>query len=512
MKHLKWPKTWRGWLVVAFLTALPLGTLAGWGVSARAPDYPRHLAQEFARLTQARKEKMGAALDYLEDQRRQAQSAARNPEVETAFAGMLRIFRSGGRQTPEYLAQQEAWDTLYVREMGGFYDVLLVSPEGTVFHSIKKERDLYRNILGPDFLHPGLTRALGENNRDTRFVDFAYYSPSEEQAAFYVTALEEKSEPLGWLVLQVSLSAINALLTQRENLGRTGEVYLVNRQRAMLTDSRFVPMAPEGGVSVNTMAVTEAFQAGDGNRIVKDYRDRWVLSSFQTFQFQGADWAILAEKDESEVLTDYYRENEARLFPALAARLLTWPLAESPPPPPPGGSGRDFKVDLKEFRKAEGRDAAFTLGVASCTVFLAQDPGHFVYLAHLTPTDAAYDLGWPERLLLGRRHSNLVREVLNRVFWFEVVPAQRERLRFALAATHSEALRGALHTLMSEGVELRQITALIRPEFEVLSVRATSQPEGVLVRGDAAGQDVPRFMTVDTTPDLETVLKRVLGI
>jgi len=510
MKRASMPTSWRGWLLIAILLTLPLAAFAGWKLVRARPDLPRYLKSEFNHLNRAREEKKQAALDYLKAQRDEARQAAQNPEVEAAFAGMLQVYRTGRLRTAQHRELEQAWDALYVRHLGGFYDVLLVDAEGTIFHSIKQERDLYRNILAPDFMHPGLAQALRAGLPDSQFVDFAYYSPSEEQAAFYVAPLPGH---LGWLVLQVSLSAMNAILTQREGLGRTGEVYLVNRQRAMLTDSRFLAASPETSVFADTPAVREAFQQGDGNRITHDYRGRRVLSSFQMFQYEGATWAILAEKDESEVLTDFYREHEAALFPKLSAGLLAWPLSEIQEPAADfrTNGARESKVELKEWKKATGADALFTLGVSTCAAFLTLDPGKFVVLAHLTPTDAAYGAGWAEQMWLGRAHSRLVETVVERVFWRELPPAGRNRLQYALAATHANALRGTLNTLISQGVELRQIKALLQAEYETLSVWATSNPAQVRVKGSLRGQDAPRILNLADAPDLETALKRVVG-
>ena len=130
-------------------------------------------------------------------------------------------------------------DIQYAEKYGDFYDILFVDSSGFIFHSIMQEWDYHTNLLTGRLKNSNLAKSL-QNNSTSVFVDYEQYAPSDEPAAFFVMAVKSGSIVQGWLVLQYAINRINTILTDRTGLGRTGEVYLVNKDRLMLTDSRFI--------------------------------------------------------------------------------------------------------------------------------------------------------------------------------------------------------------------------------------------------------------------------------
>jgi PAS domain S-box-containing protein len=85
---------------------------------------------------------------------------------------------------------------------------------------------------------------------------------------------------------------------QYEGLGETGEIYIVNNDRLMITESRFEVDAILKQV-VDTEGVRNAFDNGVGKTsIYLDYRGVLILGVSK--YFKDMDWVILAEKDVSE--------------------------------------------------------------------------------------------------------------------------------------------------------------------------------------------------------------------
>ena len=141
-----------------------------------------------------------------------------------------------------------------------------------------------------------------------QFAEFEYYPPSDEAAAFFIVALEKNQQHSGWIVLQFASNRINKILTERQELGRTGEVYLVNQKHLMLTDSRFIENSTILRQKVDTLAVKEAFQTSISEKITSDYRGINVFSSSEKFELMGIQWVIVAEIDEDEIITNQYKK------------------------------------------------------------------------------------------------------------------------------------------------------------------------------------------------------------
>ena len=90
------------------------------------------------------------------------------------------------------------------------------------------------------------------------FVEFEYYPPSNEAAAFFSVVLTDDEKHIGWVVLQCETNSLNAILQQKKGLGRTGEVYLVNKKKLMLSESRFMADSTILRQKVDTQAVLQA--------------------------------------------------------------------------------------------------------------------------------------------------------------------------------------------------------------------------------------------------------------
>lgn len=75
-------------------------------------------------------------------------------------------------------------DVHYVKKYGDFYDILFVDNKGFVFHSIKHEADYHTNLFTGQFSGTQLAKYM-RNDPDREFVDYEFYSPSDEPAAFF---------------------------------------------------------------------------------------------------------------------------------------------------------------------------------------------------------------------------------------------------------------------------------------------------------------------------------------
>ena len=117
--------------------------------------------------------------------------------------------------------------------------------------------------------------------------------------------------PQATLVFQLSIDALNSIMTEREGLGETGETYLVGPDGLMRSDSYLDPenhsvvnsfKYPSKG-NVDTEAFKLAMSGQEGEKVITDYNGQPVLSAYRNIDVFGNNWALLAEIDEQEAFS-----------------------------------------------------------------------------------------------------------------------------------------------------------------------------------------------------------------
>ncbi len=103
------------------------------------------------------------------------------------------------------------------------------------------------------------------------------------------------------MVASTSTSSFDDILLNRKGLGETGEVYLVNQNKVMISESRFIENAPFK-VKVDTLPVNECFNKGtEIFDVYPDYRGISIVGSSYCARDKG--FVLLAEFDEAEIFS-----------------------------------------------------------------------------------------------------------------------------------------------------------------------------------------------------------------
>ncbi|MFZ3048754.1 MAG: methyl-accepting chemotaxis protein [Desulfatirhabdiaceae bacterium] len=195
----------------------------------------------------------------------------------------------------------------------GYPDIYLIcAAHGHVMFTCAKERDLGANLTYGDLKNSSLAGLWKKvvQTKKMAIVDFQPYAPlGGLPAAFVGYPIQGDSDEIqAVIVFQLSIGHINAIMNQRDGLGKTGEAYLVGSDRLMRSDSfrnpaRFSLKAsfanPDAG-KVDTEAVREALAGRVGEKIITDYEGRRVLSAFSPLKIEDLNWAIISEIDQSE--------------------------------------------------------------------------------------------------------------------------------------------------------------------------------------------------------------------
>ena len=197
----------------------------------------------------------------------------------------------------------------------GYYDIFLVDSEtGDVVYSVFKELDFSTSLIDGPYADTNFGEAFRDANQSTSkdavvLVDYKRYTPSYEAAASFIASpIYDGDKKIGVAVFQMPIDRLNAIMSERDGLGDTGETYLVGPDRLMRSDSYIDPenhsvnasfREPEKG-KVETEAALNALSGKTGSKVIKDYNGNPVLSAFSPVKVGDLTWALLAEIDIAE--------------------------------------------------------------------------------------------------------------------------------------------------------------------------------------------------------------------
>ncbi len=194
-------------------------------------------------------------------------------------------------------------------------EVFLLDPRGRVLASSDPSAIGQRNGETDYF----------RNGRTGVYVSDFFRTPDGRQVSWVVAAPltgRHSGAFLGVVALRIDPRALSDITTGRKvtafgaqsqsmRLGRSGEVYIVNRQGLMLTESRFLPDVILRQ-AVDTEPVRRAFRRGA--EMLGDYRDyRGVPNTGASAIVAEQGWLIVAEVDFDEAFTPVRRLRTAML-------------------------------------------------------------------------------------------------------------------------------------------------------------------------------------------------------
>ena len=442
------------------------------------------------------------------------EKAFHNDDINDYFRKLHYLYKKHAYNSMEYSLVEQSISKFYVTQLDKFYDILFIDNVGEIFFTVKKEDDFLGNIYEDRFNGVSLYEKMRKTKiKETEFVDYEYYSVSDEAASFFISPVLDGDKTLGHIVLQLPINDINSILTDRHNLGRTGEVYLVNFKQLMITQSRFIDDSTILTKQIDTEAVRNALEAKSGNTIIEDYRGKKVFSSYEKFDYEGTTWIIIAEIDEDEVITEVYRGREKDLFSKACEYLESYTYSNDKQKLfVPGWKQKEdcIKVDFREFQKSKNGDVLYTEGVATCTALTISYPGKFGYLVHITPTDSAYrNIGFLTRMLLRDDFTDFVGTVMKGINRNDIIQYEKNLLRFGVIATHNSSFENIVHKLIENGVELSQIKVLFKNKFQKVDIVFDYKSDEVWSLWGGSGFNMMFTNEYKQVPDLGEIIKKI---
>ncbi len=432
------------------------------------PDYQSYQQQIYAMLDTLVKSRQEKLITYLDNIRVNAEAIQQDPLMMSFFKAKKDYYQiSKEMAIPVAIESQinelkKSVQEHYVHKYMNFYDILFINPDGDIFYTIKQEDDYHKNIFHEETLAGTALAKRMQSMSAKSFVDFQFYQISGEPSAFFVVPVAEGNEITGWIALQFVITKINSLFADENKIGATGEVFLVNKDHFMLTDSRFKAQSTILRQKLSDENISSKFQEKKGHKIVVDYRNNQALTSFEVFQFLESEWLIIAKLDEEEVLTRYFKsftdtllnKIESSVAPA-ATEISTGTLSEK----------YTRQADIDEVvRSVDG--PLKTIGVSECTAILIHFPGRFSYLAHISPYDDIY----------GQKKTDILGQLLRKINYLEIKEIEKSQLQITVIAPHKHAWKNVVKKLVDEGIFLSQIQLVHKADAWFANILHT--PEG----------------------------------
>ena len=296
--------------------------------------------EAFKKLTAIREIKKNQIEDFFAERMANVEVLANDPFVIDAFKALDEVFEAGGGASSgkftgktnevydapeEYVAVHDRYfDTLkHMMVKYELYDVFLMDREhGDTIFTVTKEADFGRRA---DEIDSSLRDVwqVAASQAKTAISDTKPYKPSADAPAQFVAApIREGGEVLGVLAIQISIDAVNDIMTERAGMGQTGETYLVGPDLLMRSDSFLdqknhtvaASFADSEKGKVDTAAVKEALTGKAGADVIVDYNGNPVLSAYAPVDVGGVTWAVLAEIDVAEAFCPRIEGKEKDFF------------------------------------------------------------------------------------------------------------------------------------------------------------------------------------------------------
>lgn len=284
--------------------------------------------QVFRQLESVRNIKKVQIENFFSERVKDISVFAANPYIIEAYNSLEKAFnRIGGTESQKFRGYRvevyEAPDSYreihdryfpyfkYLIEQYGYYDLFLMDPDyGDTLFTVRKESDFGIRIGQVSSSLRDVWLKVMETGHIS-LSDTKPYPPSNNAPAQFLAApIRQNSSIIGVIAVQISIDSIDEIMKERSGMWKTGETYLVGQDKKMRSDSYLdisnhsVHVSFDGTVEdngVDTTASNAALKGITSTSIIRNYKNREVLSAYTPIVIGGVKWAIIAEVDIEEI-------------------------------------------------------------------------------------------------------------------------------------------------------------------------------------------------------------------
>jgi EAL domain-containing protein (putative c-di-GMP-specific phosphodiesterase class I)/signal transduction histidine kinase/DNA-binding response OmpR family regulator len=282
--------------------------------------FEKELQQTVAEQISAIADKKVDQIDsYLGERARDALIKTEGNTTRRAMREFARVFDRDGVQSAAYRRLDASYRDYFKRYVSsaGYYDLFLISPQGTVVYSQTHEADFATNLFTGPYRNSGLAKVSGNvlHTLKSGISEFELYAPSGNAiAAFIAAPIMNQGKVEGVLALQIDNEHVFQVLLDKTGLGSSGET-VVARLADENTALVIAPLksdpdaAMKRKISLNdkqrAAPLLHALNGERGSGIAIDYSGRPVVAAWR--YLPRMDWGMVTKMDAEEAFAPLYR-------------------------------------------------------------------------------------------------------------------------------------------------------------------------------------------------------------
>jgi methyl-accepting chemotaxis protein len=183
----------------------------------------------------------------------------------------------------------------------GYYDIFLISTDGTIIYTVEKESDFGENLLTGQLRNSGIAEAFRDAmakapDRTIVFSDFQPYEPSNGIPASFLARVlvNDANEPLGVVAVQMSVTATTDKLQSAEgakvDVALVGPDSLLRSQLSSTTQNTILAREVTGE------HVTAALSGRSSIAVGRDMNGVEALVAAAPIEVMGRNWAVVVTR------------------------------------------------------------------------------------------------------------------------------------------------------------------------------------------------------------------------
>ena len=199
------------------------------------------------------------------------------------------------------------WFRTFLRQRG-YYDVFLFDLKGNLVYTVFKELDYATNLNTGKWKDTDLGNAYraaraASSAGSVSFFDFKPYAPSNDAPASFISTpvYNDAGAMIGVLVFQMPIDRLNGVMQNTAGMGKTGESFIVGRDRLMRSDSRFSKKSTILARKVDGKAIAQTLSGQSVTGEGRTLKGEDALLAAAPLDFHGTRWAIVGTVAFAEV-------------------------------------------------------------------------------------------------------------------------------------------------------------------------------------------------------------------
>ena len=254
--------------------------------------YNTHVESVIENLSKIADKKVEQINTYSLEKLKNIHLLSKAPVIANNFQQIQDIFYHHGIDSPQYLQIDHQVRGFYqhILEIGGYYDLFLISNNGDIIFTVKHEDDFGTNLLTGTYKNSELARVFMNSKRllTTDFSDYRYYAVSDESAAFVTAPVLKENKVIGVLALQINSQMFQKVVQDNMTLGYTGETVVAGingKQAYFLFPLKFPSFDVKQSV-INldanvSLPILNALKGENNAGLAIDYREHEIVAAWR---------------------------------------------------------------------------------------------------------------------------------------------------------------------------------------------------------------------------------------